>query len=87
MTIRVLSETGAPVEHATVQLVGEQASVQGRTDRDGNVDLDAAGRSAGNNRRHFRQRIASGHWGLWQQQPYIEADAVNTLTLETVATT
>lgn len=81
VTIRVLSEAGAPVEQATVQLVGEQASAQGRTDRDGNVDLTL--------RDEVPETIAaifvsarSGHWGLWQQRPNIEADAVNTLTLK-----
>ena len=81
VTIRVLSEAGAPVEQAIVRLVGGQASAQGRTDRDGNVDLAL--------RDEVPETVAaifvsprSGHWGLWQQQPYIEADAVNTLTLK-----
>lgn len=80
VTIRIVSETGAPVEQANVQLVGEQASAQGQTDRDGNVDLML--------RDEVPETIAaifvnacSGHWGLWQQQPNIEANAVNTLTL------
>ena len=39
VTIQVLTESGQPVEHAEVQLVGEQGAVQGLTDKDGKVDL------------------------------------------------
>src|SRR5229473_212738 len=39
VTIRVMTESGQPVEHAEVQLVGEQGTVQGLTDKDGKVDL------------------------------------------------
>ncbi|PWT87569.1 MAG: subtilisin [Proteobacteria bacterium] len=81
VTIRVLGEAGAPVELATVRLVGEQGSVQGRTDGDGSVDLILQDEVPETIAALFVS-ARSGHWGLWQQRPYIEADAVNTFTLK-----
>src|SRR6266702_897051 len=38
VTIRVLAESGEPLERAEIQLVGEQRMAQGLADRDGKVD-------------------------------------------------
>src|SRR6266481_9918898 len=43
ITIQVMTESGQPVEHAEVQLVGEQGAVQGLTGKDGKVDLTLYG--------------------------------------------
>jgi subtilisin len=81
VTIRIVTEAGAPVEQATVRLIGEQASVQGLTDGDGRIDLTLQG--------ELPDTVAaivvnprSGSWGLWQQRPCLEADAVNSFTLD-----
>ncbi|MGY8680551.1 S8 family serine peptidase [Bradyrhizobium sp. UFLA05-153] len=81
VTIRVLSEAGTPVEQAMVRLIGEQGSVQGRTDGDGSVSLTLQDEVPETITDVFVSP-RSGHWGLWQQRPYIEADAVNTFTLK-----
>ena len=81
VTIRVTSESGEPVEHAEVRLIGEQAAAQGLTGKDGRVDLTLHG--------ELQETVAelvvnarSGYWGLWRHRPDLEADAVNTFTLE-----
>ncbi|UWU95830.1 S8 family serine peptidase [Bradyrhizobium sp. CB1015] len=81
VTIRVVSQAGTPLEQATVRLVGEQGSVQGRTDDDGSVVLTLQDEVPETIAAIFVS-ARSGHWGLWQQQPYVETDAVNTLTLK-----
>ena len=81
VTIRVTSESGEPVEHAEVRLIREQAAAQGLTGKDGRVDLTLHG--------ELQETVAelvvnarSGYWGLWRHRPDLEADAVNTFTLE-----
>jgi subtilisin len=81
VTIRIVNDAGAPVEQAAVRLIGEQTSIQGLTDSDGRLDLTLQG--------ELPETIAgllvnarSGFWGLWQQRPYLETDAVNTFTLK-----
>src|SRR5229473_1343478 len=81
VTIRALSENGEPLEHAEVQLVGEQGAARGLTDRDGKVDLTLYGELPETVTELF-VRARSGYWGLWRHRPNLQADAVNTFTLE-----
>jgi subtilisin len=81
LTIRIVSEAGTPVEQAAVRLIGEQAASQGLTDSDGRVDLTLQGELPETVSGIF-VNARSGFWGLWQHRPYLEADAVNTLTLK-----
>src|SRR5260370_6864780 len=55
--------------------------MEGLTDRDGRVDRTLRGERP--------KRVAaifvnarSGFWGLWQDRPYLETDAMNTFTLK-----
>ena len=81
VTIRLLSESGQPVEHAEVRLVGEQGAAQGLTDKDGKVDLTLYGELPETVSELFvKARV--GYWGLWRHRPDLKADAVNTFTLE-----
>ena len=79
--IRIVSEAGTPVEQAIVRLVGEQASVQGRTDDKGRIDLALQGELPDTVVALF-VNARSGFWGLWRQRPYLESDAVNTVMLK-----
>jgi subtilisin len=81
VTIQALSESGQPVEHAEVQLVGGQSTAQGLTDRDGKVDLTLYGELPETVTELF-VKARSGYWGLWRHRPDIQADAVNTFILE-----
>src|SRR6266436_2098896 len=81
VTIRALSESGEPVKQAEIQLVGEQGATQGLTDKDGKVDLTLYGELPETVAELF-VRPRSGYWGLWQHRPNLQADAVNTFTLE-----
>jgi len=81
VTVRILSEAGAPVEQAAVRLLGEHASVQGLTNSDGRVDLTLNGELPETVAEIF-VNARSAYWGLWQHRPYLEADAVNTFTLK-----
>ncbi|WP_426421601.1 S8 family serine peptidase [Bradyrhizobium genosp. A] len=81
LTIRILSEAGAPVEHAVVRLIGEQVSIQGVTDGDGRVDLTLQGELPDTIDAIF-VNARTGFWGLWQHRPYLETDAVNSFTLK-----
>jgi subtilisin len=81
VTIQVLSESGEPLEHAEVRLLGEQAAAQGLTGNDGKVDLTLHG--------ELPETVAellvnprSGYWGLWRHRPELQTDTVNTFTLE-----
>lgn len=80
VTIRIVGEAAAPVEQAAVRLIGEQASIQGLTDSDGRVELTLQSELPETIAAIF-VNARSGFWGLWQQRPYLEADAVNTFTL------
>jgi hypothetical protein len=84
VTIQVLTESGQPVEHAAVQLVGEQGAVQGLTDKDGKVDLTLYGELPDTVTELF-VKPRSGYWGLWRHRPNLQADAVNTFTLESLS--
>jgi hypothetical protein len=84
VTIQVLTESGQPVEHAEVQLVGEQGAVQGLTDKDGKVDLTLYGELPDTVTELF-VKPRSGYWGLWRHRPNLQADAVNTFTLESLS--
>jgi subtilisin len=81
VTIRVLSESGQPVEHAEVRLVGEQGAAQGLTDKDGKVDLTLYGELPETVTELF-VKARAGYWGLWRHRPDLKADAVKTFTLE-----
>jgi len=81
VTIRVIAASGEPVEHAEIQLVGEQRVAQGLTDKDGKVDLTLHGELPDTIAELF-VRPRSGYWGLWRHRPDLQARAVNTFTLE-----
>jgi subtilisin len=81
VTIRALSEKGKPLEHAEVQLVGEQGAARGLTNKDGKVDLTLYGELPETVTELF-VRARSGYWGLWRHRPNLQADAVNTFNLE-----
>jgi subtilisin len=81
VTVQVLSESGEPVEHAEVRLLGEQAVAQGLTGKDGRVDLTLHGELPETVAGLF-VNARSGHWGLWRHRPDLQADTVNTFTLE-----
>jgi subtilisin len=80
-TIQVLTENGQPVEHADVQVVGEQWAAQGQSGRDGKVDLTLNGELP-DTVTELLVRPRSGYWGLWRHRPELQADAVNTFTLQ-----
>jgi hypothetical protein len=84
VTIQVLTESGQPVEHAEVQLVGEQRAVQGLTDKDGKVDLTLYDELPDTVTELF-VKPRSGYWGLWRHRPNLQADAMNTFTLESLS--
>ncbi len=82
VTIRALSERGKPVEHVEVQLVGERGVVaQGLTDKDGKAELTLFGELPETVTELF-VKPRSGYWSLWRHRPNLQADAVNTFTLE-----
>jgi len=82
VTIRALSERDKPVEHVEVQLVGERGVVaQGLTDKDGKAELTLFGELPGTVTELF-VKPRSGYWSLWRHRPNLQADAVNTFTLE-----
>lgn len=82
-TIRIVNEAGAPVEQAEVWLLGEQFSVQGLTGSDGKVELTLHGELPETVAEIF-VKPRSGYWGIWQQRPDIEANAVSTFTLKSL---
>ena len=84
VTIQVLTESGQPVEHAEVQLVGEQGAVQGLTDKHGKVDLTLYGELP-DTVTELSVKPRAGYWGLWRHRPNLQADAVNTFTLESLS--
>src|SRR3981189_88535 len=84
ITIQVMTESGQPVEHAEVQLVGEQGAVQGLTGKDGKVDLILHG-ALPDTVTELLVKPRSGYWGLWRHRPNLQADAVNTFTLESLS--
>jgi hypothetical protein len=81
VTIQASSASGGSIAHAAVQLVGEQATAQGLTDRDGKVELTLLGELAETVAELFI-RARSGHWGLWRHRPELRAGGVNSFTLE-----
>jgi subtilisin len=82
-TIRILGEAGTPVEQAEVWLLGEQVSVQGLTGSDGKVELTLHGELPETVAEIF-VKPRSGYWGIWQQRPDLEANAVSTFTLKSL---
>jgi subtilisin len=81
VTIQLLSQSGEPVQHAEVQLVGEQRTAQGLTDKEGKVDLTLYGELP-ETVTELVVRARAGHWGLWRHRPNLRADAVNSFSLE-----
>lgn len=81
VAIRVVAASGEPVQHAEIQLVGEQRVAQGLTDGDGKVDLTLHGELPDTVAELF-VRPRSGYWGLWRHRPNLQAHAVNSFTLE-----
>src|SRR5258705_13574479 len=80
--IREVSEGDKPVEHVEVQLVGERGVVaQGLTDKDGKAELTLFGELPGTVTELF-VKPRSGYWSLWRHRPNLQADPVNTFTLE-----
>jgi len=84
VTIQTLTESGQPVRHAEVRLVGEQDAVQGLTDKQGKVDLTLYGELPETMTELFI-KPRSGYRGLWQHQPELRVDAANTFTLEALS--
>jgi subtilisin len=83
-TIEVLNESDRPVEHAEVQLMGEQWSAQGLTGKDGRVDLALYGELP-DTVTELVVKPRSGCWGLWQRRPELQIDATNTVTLRSLS--
>jgi subtilisin len=81
VTIQILGESGEPAEHAEVRLLGEQTTAQGLTDDDGKVDLTLYGELPDTITELFVSP-RTGHWGLWRHRPDLQADEVNSFTLE-----
>jgi len=81
VTIQASSASGGSIAHAAVQLVGEQATAQGLTDRDGKVELTLLGELP-ETVAELLIRARSGHWGLWRHRPELRAGSVNNFALE-----
>ena len=84
MMIEVRSDAGRPVEGAEVELIGQRWSAQGLTGRDGKVTLPVIGELP-QNIEELIVRPRDGCWGLWQRQPDLAAEAVNSLALRPLA--
>ena len=84
VTIQVLGEGGKPVERAEVCVVGEQASAQGLTGKDGRVELTLHSELPETISELF-VNARSGYWGLWRHRPELQADTPNTITLKRLA--
>jgi subtilisin len=84
VTIRVLSESGRPLEQAEVRLVGEQWATLGLTDSDGKVDLTLYGELP-ETVTELIVRPRSGCWGLWRNRPELATNGVNSFTLEPIS--
>ncbi|MGA7808426.1 S8 family serine peptidase [Bradyrhizobium sp.] len=83
-TIRIVGDSGTPVEQAEVRLFGEQAAAVGLTGSDGRVELSLHGELPETVTEMFI-RPRSGHWGLWQRRPDLAANAVNSFTLKSLS--
>jgi hypothetical protein len=81
VTIQALGANGEPVARAAVQLVGDQATAQGLTDKDGKAELTLFGELPETITDLFI-RARAGHWGLWRHRPELRAGAVNSFTLQ-----
>ncbi len=81
VTIRVLTASSQPLERAEVQIVGEQGAARGLTDKDGKVELALYGERPDTISDLFVKPRA-GYWGLWRRRPNLQADTVNSFTLE-----
>jgi len=84
VTIQALTESGQPIRHAEVRLVGEHDAAQGLTDKQGKVDLTLHGELPETLTELFI-KPRSGYRGLWQHQPELRVDAANTFTLEALS--
>jgi hypothetical protein len=84
VTIQALTESGQPVRHAEVRLVGEHDAAQGLTDKQGKVDLTLYGEFPDTMTELFI-KPRSGYRGLWRHQPELQAGAANTFTLEALS--
>jgi subtilisin len=81
VTIQVLSESGQPVEHAEVQITGEQGVARGLTGKDGKVDFTLYGELP-ETISELLVKARSGYRGLWRRWPNLQVDAVNKFNLE-----
>jgi hypothetical protein len=81
VTFQVLSESGQPVEHAEVQLVGEQWTAQGTTGKDGKISLSLYGELP-ETVSELIVRPRSDYWGVWRYRPELQTDAANTVSLQ-----
>src|SRR5258707_6379797 len=80
-TIQALSESGQPVEHAEVQIAGEQGVARGLTGKDGKVDFTLYGELP-ETITELLVKARSGYRALWRRWPNLQVDAVNKFSLE-----
>jgi len=81
VTIQALSESGQPMEHAEVQITGEQGVARGLTGKDGKVDFTLYGELP-ETITELLVKARSGYRGLWRRWPNLQVDAVNKFNLE-----
>jgi hypothetical protein len=80
-TIQAVSESGQPVEHAEVQIAGEQGVARGLTGKDGKVDFTLYGELP-ETITELLVKARSGYRALWRRWPNLQVDAVNKFSLE-----
>jgi subtilisin len=80
-TIRVVNDSGQPVERAEVLLVGEQWAAQGLTDRNGQVELALYGELP-ETVTELIVRPCAGYWGQWRERPELQANGTYSVTVE-----
>src|SRR5258707_10574827 len=81
VTIQALSESGQPMEHAEVQIAGEQGVARGLTGKDGKVDFTLYGELP-ETITELLVKARSGYRALWRRWPNLQVDAVNKFNLE-----
>lgn len=78
--IQVLNEDDQPLEQAEVQIVGRHWTAQGLTGSDGKVELTLHG-GLPETATELLIQPRAGAWGLWKQDPNLQPDGVNTVSL------
>jgi subtilisin len=80
VTVKVVGEDDEPIEHAEVQLVGQQTAVQGQTDGDGTVTLHLYGETH-DGVCDILVKPRSTYWGVWKRYPQFQTDGTTIVTL------